>query len=112
MSRRTDLIQELATATAHMEQLAKADDWAMAEQIQRRRATLIEEIAAMSESDPPTDEDIAALKAIRKQEGTIAARAGARQQSLGAALDRLRTGARPTRNSRLERAYGAPARKR
>ena len=108
----TELIHDLTTATGQMKQAALADDWALAEKIQKRRALLIERIVEYAETATLTEQETNELNAVREQEATIIARAGTRHRALGQALADTQAGLRAGKQSRMQKAYDAPNLKR
>ena len=112
MSNVTELIHDLTTATGQMKQAALADDWALAEKIQKRRAQLIERIVECTSAATLSETENKELNAVREQEAVIIARAGARHQALGQALADTQSGPRAGKQSRMQKAYGAPGIKR
>ncbi|WP_201091132.1 flagellar protein FliT [Thiocystis minor] len=112
MSNVTELIHDLTTATGQMKQAALTDDWALAEKIQKRRAQLIERIVEYANAATLTEQEANELNVVREQEATIIARAGARHRALGQALAETQTGRCVGKQSRMQKAYGAPGIKR
>jgi hypothetical protein len=104
----TELIHDLTTATGQMKQAALADEWELAEKIQKRRALLIARIVEYTNATALTEEESQGLRAVREQEAAIVARAGSHHQALGQALAEIRTGIRSGKQNRMRKAYGIP----
>jgi hypothetical protein len=102
-----ELIRDLTEATSQLKQAAMADDWTMVDKLQKRRVVLIEQIAEQARTLPLTEDEAQAMSAVRKEEATVAARASARHQTLGKALEELQTGSRAETKNRMQKAYGA-----
>lgn len=106
MSSLTALIDDLTHATAQLQQLTRSDDWTLVETLQKRRSALLEQLTELAHTTPLSDLDTQRLQALRVLDAQIRSRANARRQSLGDALERLRTGEPKQRKSRMREAYG------
>jgi hypothetical protein len=105
MSNLTDLITDLVAATDQMKPAAQGDDWDMVERLQKRRRVLIESIVERAEQEPITEENAERLRAVRRQEATVASLAGAQRQALSEAIAELQGEGRIDKLSRMQRAY-------
>ena len=101
----TDLINDLVAATEQMQPAAQGDDWDMVERLQKRRRVLIETLVEHAAREALTAADVQRLQAVRRQEATVAALAGARRQRLSQAIDQLQGEGRADKPSRMQRAY-------
>lgn len=101
----TQLITDLVTATDQMKPAAQGEDWDMVERLQKRRRVLIATVVERAEREPLTEADAERLRAVRRQEATVAALAGARRQRLEQTIAQLQGDGRVDKLSRMQRAY-------
>jgi hypothetical protein len=106
MPNRIDLIYNLTQATAQLKHAALNGDWAVAENIQKRRALLVTQIVAQHVALPLSLAQQHAVLAVREQEMMIVARAKTRHQALALALSGQQLDPLlPKKSTRMTRAY-------
>mgnify|MGYP001809842351 CR=1 FL=1 len=108
-----ELITELGSLTLQMEKITGDNDWALAENIQKTRASMIARLIEIAETSGLSEDETQKLREIRQQETDIFSKAIDHRDSIGKILAQSRPEKRSqkTKMNLFEKAYGKPNRR-